>query len=150
MGTFSVENLVAYWSRLGGNLRSGASEEELVAFEDRYQVQLPNDLRVTLAAVNGCEEWDDNMITFLSLGEILPIKEYWKGYWPDEPEYFAFAEHLLDSFAFAIRLLPQRGAENSVAVFYERTPIKVASSFSEFIGGYLTDNRAILYPDPIR
>jgi cell wall assembly regulator SMI1 len=147
MSEFKLEKLLSYWSELGGKLNPGAADAELATFEARYRVRLPDDIRQTLAAVNGCEAWDDNMITFLPVTEILPVKEYWVPYAPEEPSYFVFAEQSMNAFAYAIRLLPDRETGNSIAVFYERAPINVADSFAGFIRAYLSDDTAVLYPD---
>jgi cell wall assembly regulator SMI1 len=76
------ESLRKFWLRQGVRLNPAASEDELAAFEAKYHVRLPSDLREYFAAVNGfdgSEYWmtDNEAITFLGLDEVKPLSEYW-------------------------------------------------------------------------
>ena len=130
-------------------MRRGARDDELAAFEARYDIRLPEDLRKYFAAVNGfdgSEHWmtDEEVITFLGLEEMKPLREYWSTEVIDSDSYFVFADYSLAAHVYAIRL--DGSGRNEVVVVYDRT-VEVASSFSEFIEGYLENNVAVLFPE---
>ena len=147
------ESLRKFWLRQGVKLNPGSSEDELAAFEAKYRVRLPSDLREYFAAANGfdgSETWmtDDEVITFLGLNEVRPLSEYWSPEVADADSYFVFADYSLVAHVYAVRLVNDSGTGNAVAVVYDDRPVKVASSFTEFVAGYLENNHAVLYPAP--
>ena len=147
------ESLRKFWLRQGIKLNLGASEDGLAAFEAKYHVRLPSDLRDYFAAVNGfngSETWmtDNEVITFLGLDEVKPLSEYWSPDVADADSYFVFADYSLSAHVYAIRLLNDSGHGNPVVVVYDGKPVEVAGSFSEFVGGYLENNNGVLFPDP--
>jgi hypothetical protein len=146
-----IEALKTLWLRQGVNLRPGATEDEFAAFQATYNIRLPEDLREYFAAVNGfdgSEHWmtDDEVITFLGLHEMKLLSEYWSPDVADSDSYFVFADYSLAAHVYAIRL-DGSGHRNDVVVVYDRT-VEVASSFSEFIEGYLENNDAVLFREP--
>lgn len=138
--------------RQGVGLNPGASVDDLAAFEAKYHVRLPSDLREYFATVNGfggSEYWTDGEgITFLGLAEVKPLSEYWSPDVADAVSYFVFANYDISAHVYAIRLLNTSGYGNPVVVVYDGKPVEVASSFSEFVEGYLENNNAVLFPDP--
>ena len=147
------ESLRKFWSRQGVKLNLGASEDELAAFEAKYNVHLPSDLRDYFAGVNGfdgSETWmtDNEVITFLGLDEVKPLSEYWSPDVANADSYFVFADYSLAAHVYAIRLMNDSGDGNAVVVVYDGKPVKVASSFSEFVEGYLENNHGVLFPAP--
>jgi hypothetical protein len=146
------ESLRKCWLRQGVGLNPGASADDLAAFEARYHVRLPSDLRDYFAAVNGFGGsgfgTDGEGITFLGLGEVKPLSEYWSPDVPDADDYFVLADFDISAHVYAIRLLNNSGAGNPVVVVYDGRPVEVAGSFSEFAEGYLENNNAVLFPDP--
>jgi cell wall assembly regulator SMI1 len=151
---FSVaETLKRFWLRQGMKLNAGASEAELAAFEHKYNIRLPEDLREYFAAVNGfdgSEHWmtDENVITFLSLSEVKPLSEYWSPDVADADSYFVFADYSISAHVYAIRLWNDLGNGNAVVVAYDGKPIEVANSLAKFAEGYLEDKKAVLFPEP--
>ncbi len=102
--------LKRFWLRQGISLLPGASESELAAFEAKHNVNLPEDLRDYFATVNGfdgSEHWmtDDEVITFLSLGEMKPLNEYWSPAVIDGDSYFVFADYSIAAQILAQGLL---------------------------------------------
>jgi hypothetical protein len=72
------ELLKTRWLCQGIKLRGAATESETTAYEAKYDVCLPEDMREFFAVVNGFdnrngEEVDSDMITFFSLEEIKPL-----------------------------------------------------------------------------
>ena len=71
------ELLKTYWLGQGIKLRRGATESETAAYEAKYGVRLPEDMREVFSVVNGFDnrkgqEVDNEMITFFSLEKIKP------------------------------------------------------------------------------
>ena len=147
-----AETLKQFWLRQGIKLRRGATAAELGAFEVKYNIRLPEDLREYLATVDGFDSsehlmTDSEVITFLGLDEIRPLSEYWPHVVADANNYFVFADYSLAAHVYAIRLDAAVGG-NDVVVVYEQS-VAVAGSFSEFIEGYLKSDIAVLFPDPV-
>ena len=145
-----TEKLESFWRRQGIKLCSGAHEEELRAFENRYAVHLPEDFRGYLAAINGfdnSEHWmsDDNLITFLGLSEIKPLNAYWSPEVANSADLFVFADYSISAHVYAIRLSNAAPDRNQVVVVYDKL-IEVAGSFSEFIERYLKRTDVVLFP----
>lgn len=148
-----AETLKRFWLHQGVKLNAGASETELGAFERKYNVRLPEDLREYFATVNGfrgLEHWvtDENLISFLSLDEVQPLNEYWSPDIAGGESYFVFADCSLSAHVYAIRLSGDSGRGNAVVAVYDSKPVKVANSFAEFAAGYLDGSKAILFPEP--
>jgi hypothetical protein len=156
VGSPSVEKLIAFWLSTGGALNPGSTEDQLAAFESRYRVSLPEDLRELLLTVNGqyCvnDPLDESrgLIEFHVLGEITPLYPPSLPLDPPAPCYFSFADFLISSHDYGILLSADSTGENPVAVFHDAHPIIVASSFSEFAEGYLANDQAVLFPPPLR
>lgn len=135
-------------------LNHGASEAALAVFEDDYHIRLPKDLREYFAAVNGFDgsvHWmtDENVITFLTLDEMKPLSKAWSPKIANAASYFVFADYSLSAHIYAIWLSNDSEADNPVVVAYDdENLVKVASSFSEFVQGYVEDNNAVLFPEP--
>jgi cell wall assembly regulator SMI1 len=147
------QELERFWSRQRIKLRPGASDDRLVNFEIKYNIQLPSDLREYLAAVNGFDDsefWmtDDEVITFLGLDEIKPLGEYWSHEVEGAQSYFVFADYSISAHVYAIRLAASLDHENTVVVVYDSKPLRVVSSFGKFVESYLKRDYAVLFPEP--
>ena len=148
----NAETLKQFWLHQGIKLRRGATEEEFAAFELKYNIRLPADLREYLATIDGfdgSEHWmtDNEVITFLGLDEMKPVSEYWSRDVADANNYFVFADYSLAVHVYAIRLSSNSSDSNDVVVLYDR-PVKLARSFSEFVIGYLENCESVLFPEP--
>ena len=150
---FSIgKTLKNYWLRQGVKLHHGASDSELTAFEAKYSVRLPQDMREYFATVNGfdsSEYWmtDNHVITFLSLDEMKSLSEAWSPEVDnDAASYYVFADYSLNAHVYAIRLSSNSQQDNPVVVAYEDYLVKVANSFSGFVQKYLEKDDAVLAP----
>jgi hypothetical protein len=149
----SVSELVkTHWLRQGIKLRRGASESEVTAFEAKYDVCLPKDMREFFSVVNGFdnrngEVVDNDMITFFSLEEIerLNVSD-WSIAAPGE-SHFVFADWSISAHVYAVRLSKDCAASGAIVVVYDAL-VKIADSFAEFMQAYLEDNKAVLFPEP--
>jgi len=148
MGTIG-EQLKEYWSRDVVFMRPGATASQIEAFEERYGVFVPADLRDYFETVNGFDLsktgfCDNNCFSFFPIEEVVPVdNEYWQN--PDAEPYFILVDFMIASAVYAIRLAGDANSESPVFVVYPRDrPIRIASSFSEFAEGYLKGEDSIL------
>src|SRR5690349_8469684 len=83
--------------------RPGAAETEIAAFESRYSVRLPDDLREYFLQVIGTAEYPDDLLTiFRPLGDVTPISESLaQGHMA---RYFVIADQMISAPDFAIAL----------------------------------------------
>jgi hypothetical protein len=116
----------------GRRVESRRIRDDLAAFETKYHVHLPSDLRDYFAAVNGFGGsgfgTDGEGITFLGLDEVKPLSEYWSPDVPDADDYFVLADFDISAHVYAIRLLNNSGHGNPVVVVYDGRPVEVAGS----------------------
>lgn len=146
------ETLKHHWLRHGVDIEVGVSESKLNAFEHKYKVYLPQDLRDYFTLINGMSPgvMDGVFIRFWMLDEIKPLSE-------DAPEYaapnyiddansvFVFADWSVWAHAFGIRLSPAKEqVSNTVYVLGYLPAVPIARSFSEFVDLYLTDKDRLI------
>ena len=143
-------SLKNHWLSQGIEVNPGVSMEELSAFESKYQVSLPADLRDYFLTVDGMAQGvtDNALIRFWSLSEVQPIPEEAPAY--SEPSYveeaeslFLFADYCIWSHAYAIRLSSTQ-TSNPIIIIGDETPTRMFGSFSELVSNYLTDADLLL------
>ena len=139
------------WVSLGVEINPGVSTAELTAFESKYHVSLPADLRDYFLTVDGMAEGvsDDALIRFWALNEVKPITEeaplFSDSTYISEPEsLFVFADYCIWSHAYAIRLSSETESPNPVFVIGGEQPEKVFDSFSDLVTSYLSDPERLL------
>jgi len=144
-GTTVGHKLLAFWQDLGLDVRPGVSAAELVQFEARYGVALPEGLRHYYSVVDGVE--GESMVSghlfrFWPLREVKLLSEEL----PEEPlhhsefkDYFLFADYSLWTCAYAVRLTKNLGRRNFIVMVGGDVPINLAESFEEFVQIYLYD-----------
>jgi hypothetical protein len=156
-----LERLLAFWAAHGGTVRPGNPPERLTAFEARYGVRLPADLRAYFAACDGAEypEQDPDgyrsLIEFYALGDVRQIAERAgrpPGLAPRELNgaapgaYFVVADYSIDAAIYSIWLTADPRAPAPV-VIGPHTPEDdghlLAPSFAEFLRLYLDNPRAL-------
>ena len=139
-----------HWLSQGIEVNPGVAKEELTAFEFKYQVSLPADLRDYFLTVDGMAQGftDNALIRFWSLNEVKPIPEEAVDY--SHPSYieeaeslFLFADYCIWSHAYAIRLSSTE-ASNPIIIIGDETPTTIFGSFSELVSSYLTDADLLL------
>jgi len=145
------EGLREYWLARGLTIRPGSSEEQLLAFESRYGVRLPPDMRDYFAVVDGLDEgqYDDDFFSFWPLGIVeRATTRYLDCFLEDQASYFIFADHSIALPDYAILLTPDGKLDTSVLAVcsdlrqYNTSP--VADSFTEFVERYLAGHFARL------
>ena len=145
------DSLKQFWSRRRIRLRRGASEIELRAFEDKYNVCLPDDLKDYFSTADGFDnsDVDENFFAFLPLAEVIPLDESWSSTTFEAESYFVFIDYSISAHVYAIRLTADTTLGNPVITTYvkpDEKPIQIAGSFWEFVQGYLADDYGVLFP----
>ena len=116
-------------------------------------VLLPADMRDYFAIVNGMVpvwpgDQDDKGFSFWPLERVRWVPEELANLspqgvaFPNCEDFYAFADYLGWSWAYAIRLAPSSGG-NQVILIGKDEPDLVADSFSEFVDVYLIDAPAL-------
>jgi hypothetical protein len=155
----SHQKLREYWTAQGLKISSGASEEDVVTFESRNGVVLPQDFRNYFLKINGMVQdfgsgCDRKGFAFCPLSMVKSVaKECAKH--PTVPvheeeeadRYFVFADYLQWCWAYAIHLDASSPGTNQVINVGTLRPKVVADSFTEFVNLYVRDARE-LYPNP--
>ncbi len=151
------QRLVERWSGDRLTIAAGVSEEGLRRFETKYGVRLSSvpDFREYLLNVNGMaqiggQDCDEKGFAFWPLRRIKRVTEECAESNVETPRfddignYFAFADYMQWSWAYAICVAPnQRG---KVLQFGTHSPRIVADSFSQFVDAYLADSEQLYLP----
>ncbi|MDQ2831595.1 MAG: SMI1/KNR4 family protein [Chloroflexota bacterium] len=143
--------LIQYWTSLGYVVKTGASEQSLRAFEARYQVLLPSDVREYFALYGGFEgqaNWDDYFIGFWPLESVVRLSDEDGEYMLPNSlgpsnTYFIIGDYLINSHFYAIQLTQDPSGSNAV-VAYES--YKFGDSFTAFVAIYLQNPELIASP----
>lgn len=142
------KSLKQYWLQQGIKLKLGASEIELSAFENKYNVRLPKDLKDYFSTVNGFDDSDvdGEFITFLPLDEVEPLSINWSQS-PEAKSYFIFADYCISCHVYAIKLTKDTEFDNPIFIDFNdnKNPTKIADSFSEFAQSYLKNDYKVLF-----
>jgi hypothetical protein len=149
------EKLTTYWKTNGVQILPGASEAQIEAFETKYQVIFPDDLRAYFLHVNGMTGLldggiDSNGFYFLPLNQIVSGRDELirvschRPIPPGLKYYFIFVDYFQWSWTYAIRLSPDKNVRNSVRIVGGNSDDEIACSFTEFVDLYIADS-PILY-----
>ncbi|MBI1851930.1 MAG: SMI1/KNR4 family protein [Planctomycetes bacterium] len=128
-----------------------ASPEDISAFEARYRVRLPADLRAYFMTLNGSHDasagpCDEDLISFWHLAELRPFDEPGAGPpLPPSDSLFVFADWSINALLWAVQLSGDSNSSLPVFLVGGESPVEVAPSFAAFLEGYLTRNMSMLF-----
>ncbi|MEO6908000.1 MAG: SMI1/KNR4 family protein [Abditibacteriaceae bacterium] len=140
-----IEQLRQHWWNQGFTLGNGASESQLKELESKYQIILPDDFKEYLLSINWSRDydWDGETISFWTINR---INEEALNYRRSEKEhYLVFADYLISSHEYAIKLESQATATSPVFFVYYDC-VQAAPSFTEFLEGYMANDMDMLMP----
>jgi len=143
----AARRLIEYWESIGSRIKPGASEQDLLAFEQRHKVCLPQDFREYLALCNGLGLDDSGHFDhdWLGLIEFWPLETISAKHDGKPGEYFGFADFLIDSHRYVIRLSADTSVRSLVGVGNEvGIDEQLGDSFSNFVDVYLHDPDRVL------
>ena len=144
MPALPYKRLIKHWEKTNHNIKFGpVHEETVVALEQRYEIEIPEDFRTYL--LNCCpdpehDEMDENYVTWWPLHRIKNIPEECmhriklREIAVDSEMYLFFADHLLWCWAWAICC---KSGENYGRIAEIGNDRFVANSFAEFVDNYI-------------
>jgi hypothetical protein len=145
-----VSALNEFWSKQGIKLRPGLSTEALAKVESQLNVSFPNDLKDYFLFADGFDgETDNENISFLSIEEAARESTIWSPPVGGTASLFAFADFLIFSHVYMIELRNTASKSGSVYVVYDSKHDfvrKVASTFTDFVKGYVANDYSVLFP----
>ncbi len=136
----AARRLIEYWASIGSRIKPGASEHDLRAFEQRHHVRLPPDFREYLTLCNGLSLGDGGHFDYdwLGLIEFWPLETISDRHDGVPGEYFGFADFLIDSHWYVIRLSADVHLSGAIGVGNELGIVEqLGDSFSDFVEAYL-------------
>ena len=143
-----ASDVKAYWEARGAVCRSGASLADIHGFMERNHVIIPDDLYEYFSMVNGILDFDEHMMAFWPLDKFASLAEVDNDAnrieIEDADRLFVFADFMIESNYYAIRLYGDHAEENVVVSTAAPSPYVVARSFSEFLRMYMDDVNAIM------
>lgn len=150
-----AKRLATHWGREGNPPGHGASPEAVSAFESSHKVVIPAEMRDYLLELDGMGQYwpddqDANGFSLWPIARIRPVAEelaaLGKNSIPGLEHYFAFADYMAWSWAYAILLTHEESSDNPVVIIGMDSPVRVASSFGEFVDLYLEDSPRLYGP----
>jgi hypothetical protein len=150
------KRLLAFWRESGAVPRPGVSAADLRACEDRIGRSLPDDVAKFYRCVNGTEETTDWLFEAWSLEKLGSVPEVVTCFagipdysriatrLPEAADYFAFADYMIWSRVFAVRLAPGSTPTQVVGLCGD-SYVYIAPTFDEFWERYLIDPDAALF-----
>ena len=145
------EHLVELWGGDGITIRPPARPEALRAFESRYGVAIPEDLRAYFLTVDGMEdELDSGTNRFWPLAMVKLVEEELSDLHPDRfayPGCFVFIDHCIWCLAWAVRLGKDQAAVSGPVFQVTASKVpgrQVAPSFTVFVEMYLANQYSVL------
>lgn len=150
-----LANLRSAWAAEDHPHAAPAGDAEIAAFEQRYGVRLPSDLRAYFAAFNGGDlgregSMDQEMFSFWRLDQVRTQQELNEGTGTGgRSDLFGFADWSIDAHIFVIELHADPHQPTPVFIDFDGRELQqVAESFSAFLAGYLRDDQGVLYGVP--
>lgn len=154
-----ADKLSRYWASQELPVRPGATREAVGLFETTYDVSFPAEMRDYFLKHDGMSpDWryakDKEGFSLWELARVRPATEELADngvplaeQGRELDQYFAFADYLDWSWAYAIRLTADPRDINRVVMIgtADGLPIEIASSFGEFVDLLLQDSPR-LYP----
>ncbi len=139
-----AQAILAYWRRSGLPIRPGVASADVESFQRQHGVVLPADVLsfYRLADGSSTNDMDNALIRFWPLGEFKPVHEALNELHGSErwayPGCFIFADYLIDSWLYAVRLTADPAQPAPVFRVLAGDPPRdaMAASFAELISRY--------------
>ncbi len=141
------------WRNSNLAIRSGVTHHSIAAFERKYGVVLPADVRAYFLATDGTgDEMDVGLYRFWPLAEVKRVQEDLVSdtfEYPDRfayPDCFAFADHCINCWNYAVKLSDDSTQPAPVfrVTASDQPGEQMSSSFREFMERYAENPDNIL------
>ena len=146
--------IVDRWRSSNIAIRPGVSPDDIDAFQNKYGVVLPVDVRKYFMTSDGIgDDMDDDNFRFWPLSEVKPVHEELAdtehGIYPDRfayPNCFVFADYCIWCWAYAVKLTddPTQPAPVFGVTASETPGQQIAPSFREFMVNYAADPYTVM------
>lgn len=149
-----IDRLAAEWGLMDVRPNTGETRLAIAAFEDRFRLSLPAEVRAFYERFNGLLDMDSDLNRFWSIGELAAVPAAldsdFRGiaaHLPHADEYFAFADHSISVFIYAVRLAKDSSTSGPVVCIAGGDSFdKMADTFADFWDRYLATPGRILLP----
>jgi hypothetical protein len=143
----SIKSVLSYWDAHGVRYLPGVSEQEVLDFESRYNVKVPQDMRCFYQTTNGTHVplsggQDHESYDFYPLANVIPEDSKY-------PWAMTFADYRELSWWYAVDLTGLGGIGPGTVYFMGAVgglPLIIAHSFAEFLQLYVKEDPR-LWPD---
>jgi len=133
----SIESAVTWWRSTGVPLNPPATDQDLASLAEFIGWPVPDELRQFYELADGTVDFasDDHEVSFWPIERVLSENDTRAGV-DDCGEYrdIAFADFLIDSWRFYLRLRP-----NGAVSVYAEEDGPAATSLGDFFARYLSD-----------
>jgi hypothetical protein len=125
------------WRQAKIPIRRGVAPVSIAAFEARYRVTMPSDVRQFFLTVDGTGDHYDESIfcRFWPLKEVQPISSHLpelEKHYAEASDYFLFFDHSIDLFMYAVRLQKNPIAPTPVARLYPQVNGSFEPAYNSF------------------
>jgi hypothetical protein len=154
-----VDRLAKYWNLESVTPDARETGDAIAAFENRFALTLPRDVRAFYERFNGLLDMDDDLNRFWLIDELDTVPAIVNSYTgvpdysgianrlPDAERYFAFADHSIWVCVYALRLSDHRDSDTTVVWIADGNTFEIlAETFSGFWELYLASPDRILVP----
>ena len=130
----------------GVALNSGVSESAILEFEEKYNVQLPPELRAYFMRVNGMPQYEiDGLARLWPLEEVSPVSKYFihqevSVFVPEADSHFIIGDYNVEGSYWATQLT-NPASDRPIVVIYDvsNSCEQVTPDFQTFIERYVTE-----------
>ena len=139
-----------HWQRHDVPYRAGVTPAEITAFEHRWGVVLPDEVRAFYSVVAPEPNWqtlDGELLTFHALQELEHFPTGW-GIAPGHPEcafWFVAVDYFLRAWMLAFELTPWR-RETCRVIFINSDYVVAFESLAELLEAYLRNPEEVAFP----
>lgn len=124
-----------------------ASAAEIAAFEERYAVRLPAELRAFLQTANGLDgQWDAELLEWYPLSRWRPLTGLGPEFTGASDIWFLFADYSLEAVLYGVGLNVEGTGAGPVLVYWGGDPPArlLFASWREWVKAYLQDPKLLL------
>lgn len=154
-----IDRLAKLWNLDDVAPDSRETGDAIAAFENRFAVTLPPDVREFYERFNGLVDMDADLNRFWPIDELGTVPDIVEPYFgipdysgianrlPDAKHYFAFADHSIWVCVYAVHLSDNPDTDTTIVWIADGNTFDIlAETFSEFWELYLTSPDRILFP----
>jgi len=147
-----IDRLARHWGLESVTPDPRSTRDAIAAFERRFGVNLHPDVRAFYERFNGLHEMDSDLNRFWPIDEIDTVPAIVETYGgipnfsgianrlPNASQYFAFADHSIWVYVYALRLTDDPNSGSSVAWIADANTFDILTdTFSGFWELYLSD-----------